>query len=98
MCGSCRNCPSYCSCPCHGSSSYFVPHPPPPPSPYKTFYMLYAEGGGAPTVPHHDYALAETEAVRLATSLKKRVYVLTAFKVVEVVAAPVKWTEMSKNK
>jgi hypothetical protein len=40
--------------------------------------MLYAEGGGAPTVKYTYKADAQAEAERLAKTLDKRVYVLEA--------------------
>lgn len=40
------------------------------------FYMLYAEGGGAPTYKHGTLSLAEEEAKRLAIKTGKEIFVL----------------------
>lgn len=47
------------------------------------FWMLYVEGGNAPTFAHRTIASARAEAERLAEKLGKKVYVLEAVSVCE---------------
>jgi hypothetical protein len=46
----------------------------------KPFYMIFMEGGSAPTYKHEDLASAESEAKRLTTMFKKKVVVLASIK------------------
>lgn len=56
------------------------------------FWMLYAEGGGAPTQKHDDFRVARSEAVRIVSSNRSvaRVYILHADAVVEREAPPIR--------
>lgn len=47
------------------------------------FWMLYAEGGNAPTAEHQTYESAKAEAERLAEKLGRKIYVLEAVSVCE---------------
>ena len=58
------------------------------------FYMLYAEGKGAPTKKHFTVLEAHEEAERLARKEEKPVYVLLAWKVCEITKAPVQWFDI----
>lgn len=51
----------------------------------QTFWMLYAEGGGAPHFKHGSREEAEKEAKRLAMALNKTIYILQAITSVEYV-------------
>jgi|GEM_PF-3529299 hypothetical protein len=49
----------------------------------ETFWMLYAEGGGAPHFKHGTKQQAEKEAKKLAVNLEKRIYILQAITSIE---------------
>ncbi|MBO4550860.1 MAG: hypothetical protein J5733_09030 [Bacteroidaceae bacterium] len=49
----------------------------------ETFFMLYVEGGGAPTYKHLNYPTALAEAKRLAAKTEQPVYILEAHSKVE---------------
>lgn len=55
------------------------------------FWMLYAEGGGAPTQKHHDFRDAQVEAERIVGSNRSvaRVFILHADAVVERETPPI---------
>lgn len=56
----------------------------------ETFYMLYLDGGGAPTVCHGTKEAAKAEAERLARAHSgRRVYVMQA--VASVIKSDVAW-------
>lgn len=63
----------------------------PPADDRSDFWMLYAEGGGAPTTKHHEFRAAQAEAERIVGSNRNvaRVYVLHADAVVERDAPPI---------
>ena len=44
----------------------------------QTFYMVFVEGGNAPTYRHSSYELALAEAKRLSSTLQKKAWVLEA--------------------
>lgn len=47
----------------------------------KVFYMVFVEGGGAPTVKHDSEHEAEKEAARLANKLNRPAFILEATQV-----------------
>ncbi len=61
------------------------------------FWMVYLDGGGAPTATHNDIDQAKREAERLARKYGKRAFVLESKLAVELETPPVKWTDTDKE-
>lgn len=49
----------------------------------KEFFMIYVEGENTPTYKHANLEVAEIEAKRLSSVLKKKAYVLCTIKSIE---------------
>lgn len=58
----------------------------------KKFWMLYAEGGRAPSFVHDSFESAEKEAKRLAAESNLRIYILEAVKSVKKIVPEIQYS------